>query len=274
MKRREFVKSTGAAVATGLVVAGCGNDVSPAPILPEALTPVGGQLLVTLKAMVNGQLVDHYPDLAPVGGAITIPIQGGGAGGLPSTILLVHVDDIPTDPLRYVALNSSCPHAGCPLGYSPKDKLVECPCHGSRFAITGGGTTACPAIAVNHPPALSAPNAYGVTISPDGTLLTIDLNAGATFLFTDHPELMTPGGVAVSNCPPVVVVRKDANTAVAYSAVCTHMQCTVGTDGTQIICPCHGSHFDPQTGNAIVGPATQPLPMLTATLKSDSIVVG
>src|SRR4051812_21402599 len=107
MKRREFVKTTGAAVAAGLVVAGCGNDVVPAPILPEALVATaGGQLLVNLKVTQNGQLVDHYPDLVPVGGAITIPIQPpAGGGGFPDAILLVHLSDVKTDPLRYVAMN-------------------------------------------------------------------------------------------------------------------------------------------------------------------------
>jgi Rieske Fe-S protein len=276
MKRREFVKTTGAAVAAGLVVAGCGNDVQPAPILPEALTPTsGGQLLVNLKVTQNGQLVDHYPDLTPVGGAITIPIMApaGMTAGFPDAILLIHTTDNMSDPLRYVAMNSACPHAGCPLGFSTKDFLVECPCHGSKFDVQSSGASGCPLVTVDHLPAPGAPTAYAVTISPDDSLLTINLSAGAEFTFADHPELQNPGGVAASACPPVIVVRKDANTAIALSAICTHQSCAVGASNGQILCPCHGSEFA-LDGSVIKGPATRPLAMLNATITPTSIKVG
>lgn len=276
MKRREFVKTTGAAVAAGLVVAGCGNDVQPAPILPEALTATAaGQLLVNLKVTQNGQLVDHYPDLVPVGGAITIPIQppAGVTSGLPKAILLVHLSDVKTDPLRYVAMNSECPHAACPLGFSVKDFMVECPCHGSQFTVGSAGSAGCPSIEISHPPAPGPPTAYAITISPDDSLLTINLSAGAEFSFADHPELQNPGGVASSACPPVIVVRQDANTAIALSAICTHQSCAVGASNGQIVCPCHGSEFD-LNGNVLKGPATRPLAMLTATITPTSIKVG
>jgi Rieske Fe-S protein len=281
MKRREFVKTTGAAVATGLVVAGCGNDVQPAPILPEAITATaGGQLIVNLKVMQNEQLVDHYPDLAPVGGAITIPIQPppGVTSGLPDAILVVHLSDVQTDPLRYVAMNSACPHAACPLGFSPKDFMVECPCHGSRFTVGSAGSAGCPSIEISNPPAPGPPTAYAINItvdpiSGDDSVLTINLSAGAEFSFADHPDLMNTGGVASSACPPVIVVRQDANTAIALSAICTHQSCAVGAMNGQIICPCHGSEFG-LDGSVLKGPATRPLAMLPATITPTSIKVG
>jgi Rieske Fe-S protein len=46
----------------------------------------------------------------------------------------------------------------------------------------------------------------------------------------------------------------------AFSAVCTHAGCTVGYQGGQIICPCHGATYDPQTGAVTGGPAPQGLP--------------
>ena len=49
---------------------------------------------------------------------------------------------------------------------------------------------------------------------------------------------------------------------VAYSAICTHLGCTVlaklNNQG-DIVCPCHGSQFDPANGASVVrGPANRP----------------
>ena len=59
----------------------------------------------------------------------------------------------------------------------------------------------------------------------------------------------------------------------AYSAICTHLGCTVNAklegDG-HIMCPCHGSVFDPANGAAVLsGPAGRPLPALPIRLETD-----
>jgi thiosulfate dehydrogenase (quinone) large subunit len=58
---------------------------------------------------------------------------------------------------------------------------------------------------------------------------------------------------------PDIVIRQSSGGLVAYSAVCTHAGCTVGYEGGQIVCPCHGATYDPQTGAVISGPAPAPL---------------
>lgn len=48
----------------------------------------------------------------------------------------------------------------------------------------------------------------------------------------------------------------------AFDDVCTHQQCSLAEgdlDGTIIECPCHGSRFDVTTGEAVTGPATEPV---------------
>lgn len=48
----------------------------------------------------------------------------------------------------------------------------------------------------------------------------------------------------------------------AFDDVCTHQQCSLAEgdlDGTIIECPCHGSRFDVTTGEAVNGPASDPV---------------
>jgi len=63
---------------------------------------------------------------------------------------------------------------------------------------------------------------------------------------------------------------------VAYSAICTHLGCTVMPQLSAqgyIACPCHGSMFDPAAAAAVVhGPANRPLPALPIAVSSDGVV--
>jgi thiosulfate dehydrogenase [quinone] large subunit len=53
---------------------------------------------------------------------------------------------------------------------------------------------------------------------------------------------------------PDIVVRHANGSLSAFSAVCTHAGCTVGYQGGQIVCPCHGGTFDPNSGAVVSGP--------------------
>jgi Rieske Fe-S protein len=279
ISRRRFVQGT--LVSSGLLTIGCGNEVAPAPVLSQPLTTSGGKLVVALQTMVGGDLVAHYPDLAPVGGAITIPIVAGpGDSAMPESILLVHASE-PPDPQAYLALDSACPHAGCPLGYSPSERLVECPCHGSRFAVSLDAAK-CPTVTVSHPPAVAGPRAFPTALSIDNSTLTITLTAATTIEapFSDYPELRQPGGVAVVHnpdaCIGVIVVRKDESTVLALSDICTHAGCNVvfEKDANDLFCPCHHSHYD-LDGNVTIpaGPNQPALPRLEATLTADGVTI-
>ncbi len=46
-------------------------------------------------------------------------------------LLIVRISDT-----EYVTLSMRCTHEGCTVN-APKDLVVQCPCHGSRFDLTG-----------------------------------------------------------------------------------------------------------------------------------------
>jgi len=62
-----------------------------------------------------------------------------------------------------------------------------------------------------------------------------------------------------SDSSPDIVIRGRDGRLRAFSAVCTHAGCTVGYDGTQIVCPCHGGAFNAMTGAVASGPPPQAL---------------
>lgn len=64
---------------------------------------------------------------------------------------------------------------------------------------------------------------------------------------------------------PPTKVEWTAEGWVAYSAICTHLGCTVLEElrGGAIFCPCHAGVFDPSRGAIVVsGPPPRPLPQL------------
>ena len=65
---------------------------------------------------------------------------------------------------------------------------------------------------------------------------------------------------------------------VAYSAICTHLGCSVLPNLTAegyILCPCHASLFDPAAAAAVLtGPANRPLPPLPLDISADGVVVA
>ena len=72
-----------------------------------------------------------------------------------------------------------------------------------------------------------------------------------------------------------VLLRLEGGEFVAYSAICTHMQCIVGYDRAEgtLECPCHGSIFDPENGAEVLnGPARRPLPEIPVRVEGGRVV--
>ncbi|GAB3978572.1 hypothetical protein GCM10029978_071630 [Actinoallomurus acanthiterrae] len=80
------------------------------------------------------------------------------------------------------------------------------------------------------------------------------------------------GGGKIFKDQKVVVTQPEKGKFVAFSAVCTHRGCTVGTvsDGT-IDCPCHGSKYRISDGSVVHGPAPKPLPSKSVKVENGEI---
>lgn len=70
---------------------------------------------------------------------------------------------------------------------------------------------------------------------------------------------------------PAVLVHLDNGDFAAFSAVCTHQQCTVAFRSGELACPCHGSIFDASNGQVINPPAQQPLPKIPIEVRQGEI---
>jgi cytochrome b6-f complex iron-sulfur subunit len=105
----------------------------------------------------------------------------------------------------------------------------------------------------------------------------------------DVPEAATAtvsGGNAASLAPnsgrivpfgsaPVLLVRTPAGELRAFSATCTHLDCTVQyrPDLEHVWCACHNGHYDLE-GRNIAGPPPRPLTPFDINLNGDEIVIS
>lgn len=70
----------------------------------------------------------------------------------------------------------------------------------------------------------------------------------------------------------IVLTQPTKGDFKAFTAVCTHQQCLVGTISKGIIhCPCHGSGYSIADGSVVEGPAPLPLAPITITVKDGKI---
>lgn len=74
---------------------------------------------------------------------------------------------------------------------------------------------------------------------------------------------------------PVAVAREDGQ-IYAFENDCSHRHCTLDDgdleDG-RVVCACHGSAFDLESGNPGAPPATEPIPVYPVRLEGDDIFV-
>jgi Rieske Fe-S protein len=186
---------------------------------------------------------------------------------------------------EFKGFSTICTHQGCAV-----DKVaggtINCPCHGSKFAIADGSVKAGPA----KKPLPEQP----VTVTADGKITT-GSGSGAPQTSEEPPAEKPPaekpptngkpaakglastndipvGGGAVFEGQQIVITQPREGEFKGFSAICTHQGCTVSTvKGGTINCPCHGSKFEVTDGSVRTGPATKPLPYRKLKIDGDQI---
>ncbi|BBX82718.1 Rieske (2Fe-2S) protein [Mycolicibacterium aubagnense] len=109
--------------------------------------------------------------------------------------------------------------------------------------------------------------------SPAGQPTSSDTTATAASTSVKTADVPVGGGAILKEAK-IVVTQPTAGEFKAFSAVCTHRQCTVSkvADGT-IDCPCHGSEYSAVDGSVVKGPAEKPLAPKTVTVAGDTVTV-
>ncbi|KAB2348815.1 Rieske (2Fe-2S) protein [Actinomadura rudentiformis] len=80
------------------------------------------------------------------------------------------------------------------------------------------------------------------------------------------------GGGRVFASRKVVVTQPEKGEFRAFSAVCTHRGCTVGSvSGSTINCPCHGSKYSIEDASVQAAPATRQLARRGVTVNGGEI---
>lgn len=107
------------------------------------------------------------------------------------------------------------------------------------------------------PPRLSEAVLSSVVAGKVGELAP---NTGKIFKFGSRPGLL---------------VRLPSGEYKAFSAVCSHLQCTVQYRGdlSQVWCACHNGHFN-LNGEVLSGPPPAPLEAYSVAVRGDEIVVS
>jgi Rieske Fe-S protein len=83
------------------------------------------------------------------------------------------------------------------------------------------------------------------------------------------------GGGKVFDAQKVVVTQPTAGTFKGFSAMCTHMGCTVASVSNGIIqCPCHGSQYSATDGSVQHGPAPKALAAKAVTVKGQDLYLA
>ncbi len=74
---------------------------------------------------------------------------------------------------------------------------------------------------------------------------------------------------------PGILIRTPGGELRAYTAICTHLACTVQyrDDLQQIWCACHNGHYD-LNGRNVAGPPPEPLAPYDINVRGDQIVVS
>ena len=131
-----------------------------------------------------------------------------------------------------------------------------------RWLLGGGfaasfAATVFPALKFMNPPEVAEASVNEV---PAGKVQDLKPNSGKIVRFGSRPALL---------------VRTGESEWRAYSAVCTHLNCTVQyqESSRQIWCACHNGLYD-LNGKVVSGPPPAPLEEFAVRVRGDEVVIS
>ena len=140
----------------------------------------------------------------------------------------------------------------------------------SRRAVLAGAGAACAAMVAGC--TTYNANSGGINgAAPTSAPATSGTASGSAPVLTTTAKVPVGSGEIITPAN-VVVTQPTAGSFKAFSAVCTHQGCIVGSISNGAIhCPCHGSAFSIKDGSVVNGPATRPLPPVAIKVDGTSI---
>jgi Rieske Fe-S protein len=156
------------------------------------------------------------------------------------------------------------------------DSCAYVPQYTRRTVLRGAGAVtlgaAATVLAACSP---TGPAGPGGAAGPGGGVAAPTTVGGAVQL-ANIADVPVGGAIAVqgSDGKPLILAQPVAGTVVGMSAICTHAGCTVMVDGTQLVCPCHGSVYKAADGSNVSGPAPSPLPRVAVHLHAGEVLEG
>jgi cytochrome b6-f complex iron-sulfur subunit len=167
--------------------------------------------------------------------------------------------------------------AGCGNGAKSNAASTDAPSGPPSSSGTSGSASVAPATTSSVPatrvhagtstqPAAPASTAHAVPPAAPAP------PAGALAKLSAIP---VGGSIAATHAgKPITLARQSSGTVAGFTAICTHMGCTVNAGGPELHCPCHGSIFNAFTGQVIDGPASRPLPSIAVHVADGYVVSG
>lgn len=149
---------------------------------------------------------------------------------------------------------------------------METPSDLTRRTILRGtalGAVAVPVLAACGDDSTDTPTGSS-TPTDSGTPAGTPTDGGSADALASVSDIEVGGAVFLDG---IVITQPSAGEFHAFDRTCTHQQCPVTDlqDG-KIHCNCHGSLYDPATGDNVGGPAPKPLSKVDIKVEGDSIV--
>ncbi len=262
-----------------LVLAGSGGVLSLDGVIAARVAgeyDLGPPTVVPVRFAVVQQLCGHYENdtcSAKAGNRCDVhgcPFLSAEQAGRGSTVPERGVDAVDR---RTVVLGGAAAVAAALTG-----GVVAGTAAGLGRVVGGAKSPASESVSL----APSRPGAPGVsgsstmTTAPGSSVSSTTAPAGTPIGLASRVPV---GGAASFTDPktgdPGLVLQLVKGRFVAYDAICPHAGCTVGYSSAAnlIVCPCHGSEFDPSTGAVVSPPAPHGLSSIQVAVDANGDLV-